>query len=368
MQKRSHSGGEDAFLGFSGEFLRYLLLIAVGLGLIAGVWFWLDRSSEPTSLEYTMADTVADNTAVVSSSDDRPLNGRPGVRKFRERPTMHQISGPPPESEEVLKARALRVERDAIGKEIRQLPGEYQAIVEHAVASRPQLGEIYDEREALDDTLDQELGDPRLRDLQTWSAMEKVSFAKGLAEAGITDPNDLGEIKKHVESEVGRIRQFYFLHEMDRLLSDAQLRDSADAWLRGRLDPSELDREFYSVDTGRSGLFNSFREFSDAVVPNSDLLREFLDQPNRQERVMEVVDNGELDMIDSSIPIGVEDQIGKLTALGMRRTILEQRLQSEIPELQALERRRRELLLGYARANEDYYDFRDKTKKVAKAL
>lgn len=244
-------------------------------------------------------------------------------------------------------ARALRQKRDAVGREIRKLPGEYWDILSRAVESRPDLLAVFEEREDLDRALDEAFRDPRIRDLSAWSSQERAKLAANLIKNGITDTNDFSAIKSYLEAEAGKIRQFYFLHETDRLLSDPASREFAESWLKGRLEPSELDQTFYSASEGRRSLFNSFREFSDSVVPEPGMLRELLERPDRTERIASRIAAEEMDMVDSSLPVGIEELIGKLTKLGMNRAMLEHRLRSEIPELQDLERRRRDLLLEH---------------------
>lgn len=290
------------------------------------------------------------------------------VREKQEEAITFQPSGAEGSRLSELKeeARALREKRDAVGREIRKLPGEYWDILANALESRPDLVSVLEEREDLDRALDEALRDPRIRDLSAWSLRERTKLAANLARNGITDPSDVKAIKGYLEAEAGKIRQFYFLHEMDRLLSDPASRELADSWLKGRLDPSELDQVFYSANEGRRTLFNAFREFSDAVVPEPGMLRELLERPDRSERIASRIAAEEMDLVDSSLPVGIEELIGKLTKLGMSRAMLEYRLRSEIPELQDLERRRRELLLEHPRIDAEVRQVDGEIRKLQK--
>ncbi|MAS94925.1 MAG: hypothetical protein CMO55_17145 [Verrucomicrobiales bacterium] len=265
-----------------------------------------------------------------------------------------------PEIDELKKqAFALRKVRDSIGAEIRKLPDERWEILTRAIDSRPDLVSMVGEREDIDHTLNKALRDPRLHELSAWSIKDRARIVKELVESGANDPGSFKSMKDFLKSESEKVRKFYFLYEADRLLSDPDSSDIAESWLRSRLELSEADEAFFSATEGREALFFSFREFSDSVVPNEIVLKNLLEQPDRRGQIAEEVKSSEMDMVDSALPIGIEDIISDLTVLGMKRAMLGHHLRSEIPELHAFEQRRRDLLLKHSAADREVQEVDD---------
>ncbi len=325
---------------------------------IGSVWFWSNRTTDRSSNRATVEEKL-----LVDGAHEDDTDGRHNVAAITYQPSA---AAAPDLTKLRDKVRKMRQERDAIGEELRSLPAAYQDIIWRAFESRPDLVVIYEEREALDKKLDLELQDPRIRDLASWTVLEKSRLAKQLTQNG-TDLANRKAIKDYIESEAGKIRRFYFIHEMDRLLSDPEYSKFAEPWLRQRIKPSELDHAFYSEESGSPTLFYSFRDFNDAVVPKPEVLRGLLDQTNRGEQIATFVEMEEIHLIDSSIPEGVEEQISKLTKLGVGRAVLEHRLQSEIPELQALERRRREMLVEFPKLNSRIREIDNQIRNLRRA-
>jgi len=176
---------------------------------------------------------------------------------------------------------------------------EYNAGFAKFLSSQPTLSQWHALAEDYSKQFSTEADSPMSRELLAWMQVSSFSNPETKAKAD--------ERRK----EVGRVRQFLFLEQLDTLLQDPNAAGFVTPWLNARIQTLGSTPDGYA----RRADASNWAALGDSLFPDQATARAFLTAPNRQELIQRYSAQKGLGTVDASMPEGAEDHLRAMMKL-----------------------------------------------------
>ncbi len=154
-----------------------------------------------------------------------------------------------------------------------------------------------------------------------------------------TAGGDAGTVERR--QEVGRLRQYLFLEQMNSLIGDSSVTEPVSSWYQSRIGTlSSKD-----ADPANAALANDWSAIGNALFPDAATASTLLTTADRQALISQYSEKKGLGTVDATMPQGADEHLRKLMRFVILQNVAENAVAGQMPDaLRELAAAQRQLL------------------------